>query len=98
MANVVNNNHIKIDTFGADVTIISGPGWLSSITMEGASAGDTATFINGDGEEILRVSNAADSASFSWSPAEPEFFEKGVVFDDSASSLAANDFVFVTIA
>ena len=95
MANNVNMNPIRIDTFGADVIINSGQAVVNSIVMEGASAGDTAVFIDTDGEEVLRLSNSADGASAIWSPAAPHRFKSGLIFDDSASSLSAGDFVFI---
>ena len=90
-----------IDTFGADVIIGGTSGVrqiVSSIVLEGATAGDTATFIDGSGNEVLRLSTTANNGSIVWSPAVPFSFSNGLTFDDSASSLASNDFVFVYLA
>jgi len=54
--------------------------WLES-SVEGASAGDIATFIDENCNEVLRLS-----------PARPFLFN-GLTFDDSASDLAAGDFI-----
>jgi len=94
MANQTSGNPVVIDTFGSDVTISSNKVQVTSIVMEGATAGDTATFLDRDGNEVLRLSNSIGSASVVWSPAEAFRFN-GLTFDDSASSLAANDFVFI---
>ena len=95
MANSTVTNPVYIDTFGGDVTISTDQVTVVSIVMEGASAGDTATFIDNEAKEVLRLSNAANGASAIWSPSEPFRFANGLIFDDSASSLAANDFVWV---
>jgi len=94
MANQTTGNPVVIDTFGSDVAISSNKIKVTSIVVEGASAGDTAVFLDRDGNEVSRLSNAANGASVVWSPAEPFRFN-GLTFDDSASSLAAGDFVFI---
>jgi len=87
-------NPVTIDTFGSDVVISDRQVSVVSIVMEGATAGDTATFIDANGREVLRLSNSIGLASVVWSPAKPFLFN-GLTFDDSASSLSANDFVFI---
>ncbi len=94
MANDLSSNPVRIDTFGSDVEISDRNVSVVSIVMEGASAGDTATFLDMNGGEVLRLSNVANGSSVIWSPAKPFLFN-GLTLDDSASSLAANDFVFV---
>lgn len=101
MANNTDQNPNVIDTFSADVNIggtKGTPAIVSSIVMEGASAGDTATFIDEDGTEVLRLSNTVAGGSVVWTPAEPFIFQKGLTFDDSASSLDTNDFIFIFLA
>lgn len=98
MGNNTNTNPIVIDTFGSDVTIGTGTVVVKSIVMEGASAGDTATFIDKDNVEVLRLSNAAGGGSQVWSPAKPFAFQRGLIFDDDASSLTTNDFIFIYLA
>ena len=94
MANQLTGNPVVIDTFGADVVISANKVQVLSIVMEGATAGDTATFLDRDGNEVLRLSNDIGTASKVWSPAEAFRFN-GLTFDDSASDLAASDFIFV---
>jgi hypothetical protein len=94
-ANSTNGNPRVIDTFGSDVTVFAGPMAVVSIVVEGATAGDTVVFINSSGQEVLRLSNTADGGSIVWTPAEPFVFDGGLIFDESASSLAENDFVFI---
>lgn len=101
MSNNVNVNPVVIDTFGSDVVISSTPVTVSSIVMEGASAGDTATFIVDPSHgttEVLRLSNAASGATAPWKPAIPFTFQNGLVFDDSASSLATGDYIYIFLA
>ena len=94
MANDTGLNPARIDTFGSDVTISDRQVSVLSIVVEGASAGDTATFIDKNGNEVLRLSVAAAGGSVIWSPARPFLFN-GLTFDDSASDLAAGDFIYV---
>lgn len=97
MVNSVTSNPIVIDTFGSDVTISTTAVKVKSIVMEGASAGDTATFIvgNGGSREVLRLSNTVASASIPWAPSGGFTFQDGLIFDDSASDLASGDFIFI---
>ena len=95
MANNTGSNPVFIDTFGGDVTIGTGVVIVTSIVMEGATAGDTATFIDSQGVEVLRLSNGVNGASAIWTPSEPFKFPNGLIMDDSASSLAAGDFILV---
>jgi len=94
MANQLTGNPRVIDTFGSDVTVSTTSVKVTSIVLEGASAGDTAVFNDSNGNEVLRLSNSAANGSVVWSPSKPQRF-KGLTFDDTASSLAANDFVFI---
>ena len=94
MANQTTGNPVVIDTFGADVVISANKVTVTSIVMEGATAADTATFIDRDGNEVLRLSNEIGGASAIWSPAEPFTFN-GLTFDDSESDLAGSDFVYI---
>jgi len=94
MANQTTSNPVVIDTYTADVVISANRVCVSSIIMEGAAAGDTATFLDKNANEVLRLSNTANGGSIVWSPAEPFTFN-GLTFDDSASSLAANDFIYI---
>ena len=94
MANDLSSNPVRIDTFGADAEISDRNVSVVSIVMEGATAGDTATFLDKNGGEVLRLSNSIGSASAVWSPAKPFMFN-GLTFDDSASDLAGGDFIFI---
>ncbi len=101
MANSTSTNPIVIDTYTADVVVSTGRITVSSIVMEGASAGDTATFIEGrpgGSVEVLRLSNTVNGGSIVWTPSVPFTFQHGLTFDDSASSLATNDFIFIYLA
>ena len=95
MANSLYTNPIVIDTFGADVTIAAGQIVVTEITMMGATAADTVTFIDNDTVPCLKLSNDIGGATKHWKPAKPFRFSNGVVFDDSASDLAANDFILI---
>ena len=85
----------RIDTFGANVSISAGEIWVNSIIMEGATAGDTAVFIDNSGTEVMRLSNDIGTASKVWTPAKSQRFSNGFIFDDSASGLSASDFIFI---
>jgi len=94
MANDLSSNPVRIDTFGSDAEIADRNVSVVSIVMEGATAGDTATFIDMNGGEVLRLSTGVNAQSIVWSPAKPFLFN-GLTFDDSASDLASGDYVFV---
>lgn len=94
MANSTTGNPIVIDTFGADVTISSGFVRVNLIIATGFTSNKTVTFIDNDGNRIMNFEvPAAESKIIS--PAEPFVFPNGMIFDDSASDLAAGDFVYV---
>lgn len=101
MAGLTSNqstNPIVIDTFGVDTIIDTGPVTVTSIVAEGATTvGKTATFIDNNATEVLRLSTRVASASAIWTPPNKEAFtfQNGLRFDDSASGLASGDYVFI---
>jgi hypothetical protein len=95
-ANDVANTPKRIDTFGSDVAIITGRGWVENLTITAYTSAKTVTFIDDDGDECL-VLEVPAGYTISWPTegAAPKEFANGFNFDDSASDLAANDFIFV---
>ncbi len=91
-------NPVVINEFGGDVTISDNLVIVSSIVVEGASAGDTVVFTDKGGTEVLRLSGTVGGGSIVWTPPKGFRFNEGLRFDDSASSLSEGDFVFVYIA
>jgi hypothetical protein len=94
MANNTTMNPMRIDTFGADVTISTGSVKVLAILATAYSSAKTVTFIDNEGEEVLRVEVASDSTG-QFTPAEAFLFSRGLIFDDSGSDLAAGDFVYI---
>jgi len=96
MANHVESNYAYIDTFGADVTIASGRAKILAITVYAAAAAEYAVFINSKGR-VVAIAGGAQDAVDHFTPCQPVGCD-GLVFDDSASTLEANDFVIVHLA
>ena len=94
MANNLSGNNKRIDTFGADVTIGTNPVYVIAIVATGYTSNKTVTFINNDGGEELCFEVPANGSS-QFIPSEAVCFRDGLIFDDSASDLAAGDKLFV---
>jgi len=93
MANSVGTNPVRLDTFGADVTIkATGRVVVDSIVITAYSSAKTVTFIDAAGAAVLVVEGASDGTV---SVAGPLTFTNGLIFDDSGSDVAASDFVFI---
>ena len=93
MANSVGTNPVRIDTFGADVTIkASGRVVVDCIVMIGYTSGKTVAFIDAAGALVCVAEVATDSMA---TISGPLTFTNGLIFDESGSDLAAGDFVFV---
>jgi hypothetical protein len=93
-ANDTGSNNVRIDTFGADVEIASGRVQIKSIIITAYSSAKTITFIDSSNAKVM-VLECPSGYSINWTPSEPVTFYNGIKFDDSASDLAANDFIFV---
>jgi len=92
-ANTVGTNPIRIDTFGADVTIkSSGRLNVDAIVLTAYTSAKTVTFIDASGANCL-VAEVPTGETVTISG--PLQFSNGLVFDDSASDLAAGDFIFI---
>ena len=95
MANNVNINPAYIDTAGGDVTISSGIVTVSLMSLtDNAGAAKKVVFIDNDSNVVAVIQAAANGTSL-WDPAEPFCFQNGLIYDDSASSVANNDIVLV---
>ena len=98
-ANDMTKTPLRIDTFGADVTIDTGRIFISTIVITAYSSAKTVTFINSDAEVVL-VIECPSGETVTWPSAKAVHprgveFAEGFIFDDSASDLAANDFIFI---
>ena len=94
MANRTDGSIVYIDTFGADVTVATGPVRINAVVIEGASAGDTAIFNDADGNAVLRISSTANAGSLIFAPAEPQYFPNGLTLA-SGSDFSSGDYVQV---
>jgi len=93
MANSVGTNPVRLDTFGADVTIkATGRVVVDSIVITGYTDPKTVTFIDAAGAVVLVAECAAAGTE---SVSGPLTFTNGLIFDDDASDVAAGDFVFI---
>lgn len=95
MGNSLNTNPVVINTVGTDITVGTGAVSVSSIVMEDTTNKDTATFIDNNGVEVLRLSANAANVSEIWTPAEPHTFQNGLILDKSASTFATGGKMFI---
>lgn len=96
-ANDTANTPVRIDTFGADVTISSTRVWIENMTITAYTSAKTITFIDAD-DAVVLVLECPAGYTITWPPAntrEPKEFPNGLYFDDSASDLATNDYIFI---
>jgi hypothetical protein len=96
MANRVTGYNRMLDTFGADVTISTDPIYVSAIIVTGYTTAKTVTFIDADSALMLTFEVPADGTS-QFTPSVPIYFGNGLVFDESASDLEANDLAFIFV-
>ncbi len=95
-ANDVDSTPRRIDTFGADVTIRAGSVSVTSILVTAYSTIKTVTFIDSSAAVVLVIEVPVGS-TVAW----PQYgdkaiqFTNGLIYDDSASDVAAGDFIFV---
>ena len=94
MANITAGGIRKLDTFGADVVIDAGVYTLNAMYITAYTSAKTSTFLDNDAVVIL-VLEVAAGATGQITPSKPIRFPNGLTFDDSASDLAAGDFVFL---
>lgn len=94
MANDVGSWPKRIDTFGADVTLDSGVCSVHAMYITAYTSAKTVTFIDNNAANVLVLEVAAGTTA-QVTPAKPLNFPAGLKFDDSASGLAAGDFIFV---
>jgi hypothetical protein len=96
MANIVTDQYALIDTFGSDVVLKTGRCKVLSITVYAAAAAEIARFKNAKGDLVLMVGGIQDAvAQFAASQPIGLF---GLTFDDTNSTLEANDLVIVHFA
>jgi hypothetical protein len=93
-ANDLTTSNMRIDTFGSDVTIGTGRVVINSIVITAYSSAKTITFIDAAGSKLL-VFECPSGYSINWTPPKSITWRNGFYFDDSASDLAASDFIFV---
>jgi hypothetical protein len=95
-ANDLDSNPNRIDTFGADAVIHASSIQIKNITITAYTSAKNIVFIDADGD-ICLVLVCPAGESVSWPPAGsgPVTFANGITFDDSASELAAGDYIFV---
>jgi hypothetical protein len=94
MSNVVTGTTRRIDTFGSDVVIDTKIIEVFAIYITAYTSAKTITFIDNDAAVVLVLEVAAGSTA-QITPAKPIKFSNGLTFDDSASDLAAGDFIFI---
>lgn len=95
MANSLKGSPLTIDTFGADVTIDTGDCRIVAILWTAYTSTKTVTFIDVDGNTIMKLEIEAGSSQFT--PSRPANFSNGLVFDDSESDFEAGDFISIFI-
>lgn len=93
MANNLSGNPIMIDTYGADLTISNTPTKLSALVVT-ARAARNCVFIDSAGAVVMDLAIAANSSVV---VPGPLYFDKGITFDESGSSMAANDTIIAFI-
>lgn len=101
-ANDTTGTPVRIDTFGSDVVIASGPRPIKvkNITITAYTSAKTVTLIDSSNAVVL-VLECPSGSTISWPPFTPsgDFrgieFGNGLTFDDSASDLGAGDLVFI---
>jgi len=95
-ANDTTNTPMRIDTFGSDVVISTGRSWIENIVITAYTSAKTVTFIDDDGGVVLVIECPA-GYTVTWpnDGTGPKEFTNGINFDDSASGLAASDFIFI---
>jgi len=94
MANLNKGANIRIDTFGSDVTIGAGRVTVNCMIITAYTSAKTVTFIDSAGTTAL-VLEIPSGATGQLTPSKPITFPNGLIFDDSASELAAGDFIFM---
>ena len=95
MANDTSGYPIRIDTFGADVTISDKRIRIHKILITAYTSGKTVTFIDADAANVL-VLECPVGETISWPDGDDgALFGNGLTYDDSASDLAAGDFIFI---
>lgn len=87
MANNLSGNPIMIDTFGADRVISATAVKLSALVVT-AKAARECVFIDASGAVALPLMISANSSVV---VPGPLYFDNGLAFDESGSSMAAND-------
>jgi len=96
MANYAGQRHAVIDTFGADVTLKTGRCKVLSISVFCDTEAGVAIFIDNFANPVA-MAGGAIGACDDYTPCQPIGCD-GFIFDDSASTLDANDYVIVHFA
>lgn len=96
MANELSRDPIRIDSFTADVTLSTGPCNLICMLVTAYTTAKTVTFIDSAAANVLIFEVAAGTTA-QITPPKSLRFETGLVLDQSATELAAGDFIFAWI-
>jgi len=96
MANVLTQNPITIDTFGADVSISQCKIRIAGIYVTALSSDKNVVFIDASANKVLDL-RVASGTTAQFTPGKPVEFTNGLIYDDSASSVASNDLITVFI-
>jgi hypothetical protein len=97
MANDNSGPIVRIDTFGADVVIGAGYARVSMILVTAYSSAKSVAFIDSSGGEVMKL-ECPSGETYSVTFSQPFDFQNGLIFDDSASDLAAGDKLYVYLA
>lgn len=94
MANKTGYSPVRIDTFGADVTISSGTIKVVAIIATAKTSRKALAFKDSTGEQCFYALVSANSTA-QFTPARPFVFYKGLIFDDTTSEFVTNDSVYL---
>ena len=94
MANDTTGTPIRIDTFGADVSISAKRFLMRRMIVTAYSSAKTVTFLDAD-DAVMLVLECPAGETIMIDDEKGILFDNGLKFDDSASDLAANDFIFI---
>jgi len=92
MANSVGTSPIRIDTFGADVTVSTGRIKVAGMILSGYTSAKTVTFIDSAAANCLVAEVPSGGTTIIDGPLT---FSNGLIFDDSESEFAAGDFILI---
>jgi hypothetical protein len=95
-ANNLSGVPIVVDTFGSDVEIFPNRVEVETIVITAYTSDKTITFIDSVNGNPVLVLECPAGSTISWPvDGKSKPFPLGMDFDDSASDLAAGDFIFI---